>query len=336
VDGVTTVVFGNGTIATARFGDGTTVVAPPALGAVVFTTTGATFAPAIELTSGSSAAVTWQDAAGTTLATGLAPTISFGSVATRTVRMHVTNYAQVKTVNLGFSNLDDTGRVGPGAGYNKSPEAVSGVTGLTNLTGMVQFMAAHTVLTGALDFTGCAALLYIECFQARVTAVTLTGCTSLTRLCLESCRVSALNLNPVRTTLTDLRAAGQQAPSTSLTFTVLTGSLPQLWHYCCHDQPIVNPIPHSQLPVIEQWWTWNDGQTTSDSPISSVISSYEATGNVYDQASVNRILVAINTLQPGAAPSGGTINIPSGAAPSGAGATAKTALISRGWVVTTP
>jgi hypothetical protein len=336
VDGMTTIVFGNGTPATVRLGNGTALSAPPALGAVVFTTTGATFAPVVELASGSSAAVTWQDGTGATLATGLAPTIAFGSVATRTVRLYCTNYAAITSLNLGFSNLDDTGRVGPGASYNKSPEVVTGASGLRALTGLVQFMAAHTVLTGTLDFTGCAALRYIECFQARVTGVTLTGCTSLTRLCLENNRVGALDLNPVRTTLTDLRAAGQLAPSTSLTFTPLTGSLTQLWHYCCHDQPIVNPIPHSQLPVVEQWWTWNDGQTTSDSPISSVISSYEATGNVYDQASVNRILVAINTLQPGAAPSGGTINMPSGAAPSGAGVTAKAALIARGWSVTTP
>jgi hypothetical protein len=61
---MTTIVFGNGTPATVRLGNGTALSAPPALGAVVFTTTGATFAPVVELVSGSSAAVTWQDGTG--------------------------------------------------------------------------------------------------------------------------------------------------------------------------------------------------------------------------------------------------------------------------------
>ena len=57
-------------------------------------------------------------------------------------------------------------------------------------------MAAHSVLAD-IDFSGMADLEFIECFHSDISTIDLTGCNSLVRLCLESCRVSYLDLNPV-------------------------------------------------------------------------------------------------------------------------------------------
>lgn len=334
---MTTATFGDGTPITATFGDGTPIWGPNAesqLGQIQFTTTGSTFAPALELAVGSTATVTWQGLDGTVLATGLTPTISFGSTGVRTVRLHCDSYPDITSVNLGFNSGDDPGKEGPGAAYNKIPEAVSGVSGLSRLTGMRQFMAANGNLTGALDLSGCAALRYVECFLAQVTSVVLTGCTSLIRLNVEGNHVSSLDLNPVRTTLKDLRAAIQFPPASNhtVTFATLDGPLPNMWHYCVRDQPVANIVPHSQLPVVEQYLVWNSGQTTCDSPISTVFHDCKAHNNPYDAASVNRILVALATLTTA---TGGTCYLQGSAAPTGAGITARSALLARGWDVTT-
>jgi hypothetical protein len=72
-------------------------------GYVRFTTTGATFSPAIELASGSPALVTWLVEETGVTATGLTPTIDFGSSGTRHVRMSACwgrGLGDVVTVNL--------------------------------------------------------------------------------------------------------------------------------------------------------------------------------------------------------------------------------------------
>lgn len=330
------ITFGDGAAVATYLGDGTpTVGGSPRLGLVTFTTTGATFAPVLVLSPGSTAVVTWQDASGATLATGLAPAINFGSAGTRTVRLHCTSYAGIVSVNLGFDHAQDAGKEGPGAGYDKAPVALIGVSGINALTGLVQFLAANTTLTGPLDLTGMAALQFVECFGAKLTSITLTGCTSLIRLCLESNRIEQFDLNPVVTNLRDLRAAVQwDGPSVhALDFVPLTAPMAQLWHYCVRDQHVTRPLPHSLLPVVEQHWAWNTGLATADSPISTLLRDYQSQDNSYDQASINRILIALDTLIPTGT---GILHLAGdGAAPSGAGITARGHLIGRGWDVTT-
>lgn len=322
------VFFGDGTPIAGFFGDGTPITGPPPVGLVEFTTNAATFEPELELSSGSSAVVTWQDGAGAPLATGLAPTISFGSSGTRTVRLHSTNYADIVSINLGFDHTEDSGKEGPGAGYDKAPTGVSGVSGLAALAGLRQFMAADTTLTGPLDLTGLSNLEFVECFFAQITSVTLDGCTSLIRLCLEANHLTTIDLNPVVDNLRDLRIAIQFGGDHTLTFVPLSQPMAQLWHYCTRENAVVNSLPHSQLPVVEQYLTWSSGLTTSDSPISTVLRDYESYNNTLDAASVNRIYIALDTLIPTGI---GNVWLDGSASPSGAGATARTNLASRGW-----
>lgn len=152
-------------------------VPSPAEG-VRFTTTGATFNPSIELTPESNATVRWVAEDGSELATGTSPTIHFGSIEPQTVRL-LTDFEDVVTVNLGCNVYDDTGRHHLDATYNKDSQAVDGVTGLGLLTNLRRFMAANTPLTGLLDLNGLAKLEFVECFQAQVERVVLTGCVSL-------------------------------------------------------------------------------------------------------------------------------------------------------------
>ena len=319
--------FGNSTQPSVWFGDRRLIYdpTPPEPGQVVFTTAGGVFAPVIELASGSSATIEWLDTNGTIITTGLTPSITGYAQ----VRMRCSNYADITTVNLGYNVNEDAGRYSPGASYNKYSTDITGIEGLSNLTGLVRFMAAGTQLTGHVDFTGLSALEFIECFNARVQSVDLTGCTSLIRLCLEANSLSNLDLNPVRNNLRDLRSAVQSTPS--LTFTTLDGPMAQLYHYCIRDQTVLNIIPHAQLPVIEEHWAWNTGQTTSDAPTSPLLRSYASYGNAYDQTSVDLILTTLAGLITNGA--WRSVDLSGGAEPSAAGWTAVTTLRNNGWTV---
>ena len=166
--------------------------------------------------------------------------------------------------------------------------------------------------------------------MARVTSINLTGCTRLIRLCMEQNALSHLDLNPVADCLYDLRAAVQDA--SSLTFETLDRPMANLWHYCVRDQVVVNMIPHAQLPVVIQHWTWNTHQSTSDSPISAELDSYMSYGNTYDQESLDRILVGLDAI----GSTGGSVDLSSNGpvAPSVIGLEARDNLVSKGWNVT--
>lgn len=321
--------FGNGTQPSIWYGDSRLIYdpTPPDAGLVVFTTSGGTFAPTIQLASGSTATVEWLDATGNLLASGLTPSITGETV----IHMRCSNYDDIATVNLGFNSNDDAGRYNIGASYNKAATDVTGVSGLSYLPNLVRFMAASTQLTGHVDFSGLAHLEYIECFVSRVQSVDLTGCTSLIRLCLEQTWCSSLDLNPVRHTLRDLRAANQTHNGGSLTFVPLDGPMDVLYHYCIRDQTVLNIIPHAQLPVIEEHWAWNTGQTTSDAPTSPLLRSYASYGNAYDQTSVDLILTTLAGLITNGA--WRSVDLSGGAEPSAAGWTAVTTLRNNGWNV---
>lgn len=227
---------------------------------VVFTTTGATFSPEVELSPSSRAIVRWLDYRGHELARGTRPTIDFGSEATRTVTM-LTTFSHVLSVNIGFDADADAGEYGPGATYNKSPESVVRVSGLTRLTQLRQFLAGGTRLGGKLDVSGLTHLRYIECFCAQLTSVNLTGCKRLVRLCVEQNRLTKLDLNPVAASLRDLRAAAQQTGR--LSFSTLKHPLARLYHFCVRDQVVTGHPSSSRLPACRELWNWNTGQRGS-------------------------------------------------------------------------
>jgi len=90
---------------------------------VRITTTGATFNPTVELAAGSTATVSWAVEGGATV-TGINPTISYGTAATRHIRMTVDDGGadaldEVITFNLGFNHVDDSGSYNMGARHDK-------------------------------------------------------------------------------------------------------------------------------------------------------------------------------------------------------------------------
>ncbi len=302
---------------------------------VTMQVTGTSFAPKVELAAGSTATVYWMDTVtGRQLATGVNPTITWQTAATRTIGLRVDDgptpkFQDVRVLNFGFNAAEDSGTYNIGSGYNYASQPVTGIANLQFLVNLRYFLAAGTPLTGHVDFTGLSQLEHIECFNAHVQSLNLTGCTSLIRLCMEANSLSNLDLNPVRGNLRDLRAAVQNAPS--LTFATLSGPMTQLYHYCIRDQTVLNIIPHAQLPVIEEHWAWNTSQTTSDAPTSSLLRSYASYGNAYDQASVDLILTTLASLITNGA--WRSVDISGGAIPSAPGLAAAATLRNNGWTV---
>lgn len=330
--------------------------AAPSAAFVRITTTGSSFAPVVELAPGSTATVSWSVEGTSLTATGLTPTLNFHTALTRHVRMTVTDGGadaldQLVMLNLGFNHTDDSGTYNMGAQYDHAAQAVSAIENLHLLTGLLRFAAASTTLAGELDFTGCSHLQYIECAFSAVQGVILTGCTSLIRLCLEQANTHYVDLNPVAANLKDFRGALQQGGS-GLTVASLTANLAQIYHFCVRDQPVTGIPAASRLPVVEQLWIWNTGQSGTLTVTSSAVTSLQAYSNGYtavdltgrttltsidlhanslDRGAVDAVLVEVNSW----ATSNGYLDLSGAgnAAPSATGLTARTALLARGWTV---
>ena len=125
--------------------------------------------------------MTWRVLETGQTTTGLAPSIATGSAAPRTVVMSAAHpggssaLGDIVTINLGFNHLDDAGIDNMGAGYDKAPEAVTGVTGLPR-TGLVRFAAANIAgLVGHLSLRGLSALQFVEC-PITGSSQSTTGC----------------------------------------------------------------------------------------------------------------------------------------------------------------
>lgn len=247
---------------------------------VVFTTTGDVFRPAVELDAGSSAEVVWVDESDTELARGLEPTIEFGSPGIRHVAMRTT-FTDVLTVNIGFNSQDDAGQVSLSTSYDWPAQPVSRITGLSMLTNLRRLLAANGQLAGALDLSGLSRLEHVECYNAQLTNVELTGCASLVRLCVEMNALESLDLNPVAMTLRDLRAAAQK--SGHLRFEPLAAPLATLFHFCVRDQPVESLPSAEQLPACEELWIWNTAQD-GHFPTPGAARSIKASDNGYSAA----------------------------------------------------
>ena len=333
-----------GQIVTAGYLNGEWIYQPTMTGDhVAFHLEAPSLRPWIERVPGSTAQCLWTLEDGKVFATGDKPVIDFGVYAEREMRLYVLDdgepaFDQVGILNLGYNNLDDPGIYGPGVAYNWAPQPVVAIDNLSLLTGLTSFMAAHSVLE-TIDFSGMANLEHIECFHSDLSAVNLTGCNSLVRLCLESCRLTYLDLNPVSDTLADLRAAVMRNGTATLTLEPIAGTMAAEYHYCVRDQTIVNQIPLSKQPVLEERWDWNSGQTTIDTAnIPPTLRSWVGYGNSWDETTVNGILVKLDEDGPAV----GEVRIDTGiastgvpAAPTGAGLAAKDNLIAKGWTVAT-
>ena len=78
-------------------------------------------------------------------------------------------------------------------------------------------------------------------------------------MCLENNDLSSIDLNPVSDCLYDLRMSGNQ--STVTLDEPLLSPMKNLYHYCLHSETIINHPTAEQLPVIEELWDWESGQT---------------------------------------------------------------------------
>lgn len=339
---------------TAGMWDDLTVAVGTTAPYVRFTTTGSAFTPTIELAPGSTATVTWAVEGTGLTATGVSPTLNWGSALTRYVRMTVTADGrsalnQVAMINLGYNHTDDAGTYVMGAQYDQAATSVSRVENVHLCVNLIRFAAANiTGLVGEISFRGLAFLQYVEMFGSRVQAVDIAGCSSLIRLCLEQNNVSYVDLNPVTANLRDFRGAAQQGGA--LTLEPLMANLAQLYHFCTRDQVVTNIPAAARLPVVEQLWIWNTGQSGTLASISSAITDLRAYQNTYTAvdlsgrttlayidlhtnslalAQVDALLVEVDSW----GTSNGLIDLTGNAAPSIAGLTARTALLGRGWTV---
>lgn len=297
-----TVIVGDETTSALRVGDllPTSIYQGDALvwelPRTTLTVEGDTFEPMVELAEGSTATVSWVDENDDVVGTGLTPTITWDDEGPHTVRLLPSVPSDVVTLNLGFHSGQDNGLQSLPPTYHWPTQPVTAIANLQNLPGLRRFMAARTngtsadpdlytgpLLGGSLNFAGMTTLEYIECFMADVESVTLTGCTSMIRLCLEACQLTTLDLNPVRHNLRDLRAAFQQTGT--LTLTALTGPMEQLYHFCTRRQVLTGMPDLADLPVIRQLWIWRCGVSldtltvrSTDDLHSIVLSSDDASG----------------------------------------------------------
>ncbi|MGH3998837.1 MAG: hypothetical protein ACRDTJ_15435, partial [Pseudonocardiaceae bacterium] len=191
---------------------------------IEFTVEGTSFEPWMALHDGASTDVAWiDDATEAVLSTSLTPTLTFPDSTPRVIRLEVGSPSAISMLNLGYHDGQDTGPVSIPDTYNHPTQPVTAIANLQYLSGLAWFMAARTnglsadytlytgpVLGGFLSFSGLRQLEHVECFRAEIQSATLAGCAALVRLCFEGCQVTALDLNPVRRTLDDLRAAIQQ------------------------------------------------------------------------------------------------------------------------------
>lgn len=229
------------------------------------------FEPWLILESGSTAVVNWYDDEENLIATGLRPTIDLGSAGPHVITMQCNRPWEIISLNLGFHEGQDSGLYAASQFHRHPTQGVTSITNLQTLSGLRQFMAARTdgatssgtsnapLLAGHLNFAGMHNLLYVECFENNVQSVNLTGCTSLVRLCLEGCNMDTLDLNPVRDSLKDIRAARQQ--DGTLEFVELLGPMTQLYHLCIRSQIVTGLGEGSELmfSAFEQFWNWNNG-----------------------------------------------------------------------------
>lgn len=272
---------------------------------ITFTVNATTFSPVISLIGGSTATATWTvTAGGSGQTTGLAPAIT-GLTAPATITLGVASGATDKlatdllTLDLGFDHTIDAGTYNIGAGYDHATQQVTAISGLNQATAMTIFACMNSPLTGVLDFTGMSALQYIECFGSKLTGVTLTGLSSLIRLNIEQNNLTTLDLNPVRTTLRDLRSADQQATGNgSLTFTTLSGPMAVEYHFCDRSQYVANAPTPAQLPAVQQFWVWDSNLSGAfPVPASAVLTSVMAAGGQAPQPNCCTSADFTNTFQ---------------------------------------
>ena len=223
---------------------------------ITFVTTGSSFSPIITVTGNPT--IQWTFGDGST-SNSTSPTVNFGSEGTRVNSLVVTPWSAVTKINIGYDGSDDGVTPGPDTIAYLRQQNVIAVTGLENVAPYLQIWASSQNPITELDFSNFTALHTVECFYCRLLAtIKLHNVPSLTRLCLENCNISYLDLSEAPS-LADIRASSQRSSTYTINWDT-TGA--NLWHICIRDSPqMKSTFPLSQFPILRDFYNWNDNQS---------------------------------------------------------------------------
>ena len=232
------------------------VIAPAPGSNITFVTTGSSFSPIITVTGDPE--IQWVFGDGSTSGSA-SPTVNFGSEGTRVNTLVVTPWSAVSKINLGYDGSDGGVTPGPDTIENLEQQNVIAVTGLENVAPYLQIWASSYNPITELDFSKFTALHTIECFSCTsLTSISLHNVPSLSRLCLENCNISYLDLSEAPS-LADLRGAAQESP----TYTINWGTTgAHTWHICVGaNRQMAVTLPSGQFPVVKDYFVWNGNQS---------------------------------------------------------------------------
>jgi Leucine-rich repeat (LRR) protein len=239
--------------------------------------TGAVFAPVIEVVGNPTLEWTFDDS---TKSSSAAPVKDYGSAGSRHNYLKVTPWDALIGINLGYDASDG----GYGDFAMVANQNVLGFQNLILAKSSLQYLCASYNPITELDLREFTALKFVELFQCQSLATVRLGSHPvLERLCVEDCLLDSLDLSGC-TGLEDLRAALNAYTS------IKWGSIGQsLWHICIRDNPqITENLPAlTQFPVLGQLFNWNTNQTGQFICHSSVIRMIDSYNNHYTSADIS-------------------------------------------------
>lgn len=246
---------------------------------ITFITTGSSFSPIITVTGNPE--IKWVFGDGST-SDSASPTVNFGSKGKRENILVVTPWSAVTKINLGYDGSDGGVRPGPDTIEKLKQQNVIAVTGLENVAPYLQVWASSHNPVTELDFSDFTELHTIECFYCTSLAtIRLNNAPSLSRLCVEYCNISYLDLSE-SPSLADLRGASQR----SSTYTINWGTTgANVWHICVRDNPGMNMrFQSGQFPLLKDFYVWNNDQSDTLHLTSTSLKSVLASNNNYNAA----------------------------------------------------
>lgn len=249
---------------------------------ITFVTAGSEFSPIITVTGNPE--IQWVFGDGST-SNSASPTVNFGSRKIRENTLVVTPWSEVTKINIGYDGAD--GGVTPGSDTieNLEKQDVIAVTGLENVAPYLQIWASNYNPITSLDFSNFTALHTIECFYCKsLNTIRLRNVPSLTRLCLENCNISELDLSEAPS-LADFRGASQNSQAYSINWGT-TGA--NMWHICIRDNPqMTSPLPASQFSLLKDFYVWNGNQSGTLHLTSTNLKSVLSSNNQYTAANLS-------------------------------------------------
>ncbi|MGB9928352.1 MAG: hypothetical protein ACPK85_08080 [Methanosarcina sp.] len=249
---------------------------------ITFITTGSSFSPV--LTVKGNPEIHWKFGDGSS-SDSSSPVVNFGSGGKRINTLVVKPWSALTKINIGYDGSDGGVAPGPGTIEKLKQQNVIVVNGLENVAPYLEVWASSQNPITSLDFRNFTALHTIECFYCTsLTSIKLQNVPVLSRLCLENCKISDLDLSETPL-LADFRGASQR----SLTYTVNWGDTgANLWHVCVRDNPQATRIlPASQFPIIKDFYVWNSNQSGNLILNSTNLKSVLASNNYYNTANLS-------------------------------------------------